>query len=114
MTTTPERQLPSQPFRFPNRRTALLIAGVLTLGIGAALNWNWLIAAGIGPIVLSILPCAVMCLLGVCLHKCQGKAAPDNVDKGGKQSLCPSRVDDRRHPRSTTAEEASRLFQAGC
>lgn len=49
MTTTPERQLPSQPFRFPNRRTALLIAGVLTLGIGAALNWNWLIAAGIRP-----------------------------------------------------------------
>jgi len=48
-------------------RWALLVlgAGVLVAGIG--LNWNWLVAAGIAPILLSTLPCLVMCGLGVCM-----------------------------------------------
>lgn len=81
MTTTPEWRLSSHSFRFLNRRGVLLTAGALALGIGAALNWNWLIAAGIGPIVLGLLPCAVMCLLGVCMHKGKGKMDPHNVAK---------------------------------
>ena len=40
-------------------------AGVLVAGIG--LNWNWLVAAGIAPILLSTLPCLVMCGLGLCM-----------------------------------------------
>ena len=80
----PERETRLRPLRFLNRRTALLVAGALTLGIGAALNWHWLIAAGIGPIVLSLLPCAVMCLLGVFMQKGKGKTAPNNVAKGGE------------------------------
>ena len=39
-------------------------AGVLLAGI--ALNWSWLVAAGIAPILLSTLPCLVMCGLGLC------------------------------------------------
>ena len=48
-------------------RSALLVlgAGVLLAGIG--LNWSWLVAAGIAPILLSTLPCLVMCALGVCM-----------------------------------------------
>lgn len=88
MSPTPKewrkRQIRLRPFQFLNRRTALLLAGAMTLGIGAALNWNWLIAAGIGPIVLSLIPCAVMCLLGVCMHKAKGKTDPHNVSKGGR------------------------------
>ena len=40
-------------------------AGVLLAGI--ALNWSWLVAAGIAPILLSTLPCLVMCGLGLCM-----------------------------------------------
>jgi hypothetical protein len=78
----PERQTRFRPFRFVNRRTAFLVVGALMLAIGAALNWDWLIAVGIGPIVLSLLPCAVMCLLGVCMHK--GKLDANDIAKGGK------------------------------
>ena len=48
-------------------RWALLVfdAGVLFAGI--ALNWSWLVAAGIAPILLSTLPCLVMCGLGLCM-----------------------------------------------
>ena len=44
----------------------------LAIGIavaGAALNWSWLVAAGVAPILLAILPCAAMCALGLCMNK---------------------------------------------
>lgn len=45
-----------------------IILGVSALGIGgAALRWPWLVAIGLAPIVLSLLPCAVMCGLGFCM-----------------------------------------------
>lgn len=54
------------------RRTLYVLAGVLILG-GAALNWGWLVAAGIAPILITLLPCAVMCALGLCMmHKPTG------------------------------------------
>ena len=50
------------------RRTLLLFAAVAIVG-GVALNWNWLVAAGLAPILIVILPCAVMCGLSLCMHK---------------------------------------------
>lgn len=50
-----------------NRRIVLL-AGVAALGAGLALNWDWLTAAGIAPILLSLAPCAAMCALGLCMR----------------------------------------------
>jgi hypothetical protein len=47
-------------------RWGLLAAGILVLTIGAALNWSWLVAAGIAPIILSLAPCAIMCAVGLC------------------------------------------------
>lgn len=44
----------------------ILGASALAIG-GAALGWPWLVAIGIAPILLSILPCAVMCALGLCM-----------------------------------------------
>src|SRR6516164_6130673 len=40
---------------------------LLVLFAGIALNWSWLVAAGIAPILLSTLPCLVMCGLGLCI-----------------------------------------------
>ncbi len=55
------------------RRTLFVLAAVLIVG-GIALNWGWLVAAGLAPILLALLPCAAMCALGLCMHKMAGSA----------------------------------------
>jgi hypothetical protein len=35
----------------------------------AAFNWSWLLATGVAPLLLTLLPCAVMCVLGLCMHR---------------------------------------------
>src|SRR5712691_3280995 len=59
------------------RRGILILATAAIVG-GLALNWNWLAATGIAPILIAMLPCAVMCGLGLCMNKFVGKScAPD-------------------------------------
>ena len=55
-------------------RGIFLLAGP-ALALGLAFKWNWLVAAGITPFVVSLLPCAAMCTLGFCLHKATGSTA---------------------------------------
>ena len=43
----------------------ILIFGVVAAGM--YFNWGWFIAIGLAPIVLAVLPCAVMCGLGLCM-----------------------------------------------
>jgi hypothetical protein len=50
-------------------RWVLLALGGAVLVIGAALNWSWLVAAGIAPILIALAPCAVMCAVGLCSMK---------------------------------------------
>lgn len=50
---------------------------VLAIGIaagGMAMNWGWLVAVGIAPILLAVLPCAAMCALGLCMKMGGGKS----------------------------------------
>jgi len=68
---------------FTGRRGLLLLAAI-ALVAGAALNWGWLVAAGIAPLLLTALPCVAMCALGLCANKMMGKscsteAAPDKA-----------------------------------
>ena len=47
-----------------------IILGLAVIGGGALAfggGWGWLVAIGIAPIILSILPCVVMCGLGFCM-----------------------------------------------
>ncbi len=53
-------------------RWVLLAIGALVLIAGAYLNWGWLVAAGVAPILLTLAPCAVMCALGLCSMKMMG------------------------------------------
>lgn len=49
-----------------NRRVILALSSlavVVSLYFG---GWGWLVAAGLAPILLSTLPCLVMCVFGVC------------------------------------------------
>lgn len=50
------------------RRGILILASGVAVA-GAALNWSWLVAAGIAPILLTALPCVVMCGLGLCINR---------------------------------------------
>ena len=59
------------------RRTLFVLAAVLIVG-GIASNWGWLVAAGLAPILIGLLPCAVMCALGLCMHKMAGGAHTGN------------------------------------
>lgn len=47
----------------------LLVIGAIVLGFGLIFKWNWLVAAGIAPLLLSVLPCVAMCALGLCMRK---------------------------------------------
>ena len=53
-------------------RRVLLALGAAGLVLGAVLNWSWLVAAGIAPILVAIAPCAIMCALGLCVMKMTG------------------------------------------
>ena len=82
-TDTPDRSLTrdtlyAAKYYLGSRRALfLLLAAALIVG-GVALNWGWLVAAGLAPILLSLLPCAAMCALGLCMHKMAGSAHGGN------------------------------------
>jgi hypothetical protein len=65
-----------------NRRLLLAVA-ILALVAGAALNWGWLVALGIAPVLLSLLPCAVMCALGMGCMKMMGGSGKKQPGQSG-------------------------------
>jgi hypothetical protein len=56
---------------------ALIVLAVVT---GAALNWSWLVAVGIAPVLITVLPCAAMCALGLCMNKMAGGSCSTETD----------------------------------
>lgn len=55
-----------------------IILGLIVIGGGALAyggGWGWLVAIGVAPIILSILPCVVMCGLGFCMMSMRKKPA---------------------------------------
>lgn len=64
------QQAPTAPDSFntlrrllSGRRGMLVLAG-LALALGLVFKWNWLVAAGIAPLVPGLLSCTAMCALG--------------------------------------------------
>lgn len=49
------------------RPRVLLTLAAVAIVAGLALNWSWLVAAGLAPILISTLPCLIMCAFGVCM-----------------------------------------------
>jgi hypothetical protein len=72
-----------------SKRRVVLIAGLGTLAAGLALNWNWLTAVGVAPILLAVAPCAAMCALGLCMR-----------GGGAKSCATDAKADVGRPPRS--------------
>lgn len=61
-------------------RRRLLMLGLAAVAGGLWLGWPTLVAAGVAPLLLGVLPCVAMCALGLCM-------------KGGGQS-CDSKKGD--------------------
>lgn len=63
-----------------------LAAGTVLVAGGAAFSWDWLVAVGIAPVILALLPCAAMCALGWCAMRsgasCQKHALADDAPPG--------------------------------
>jgi len=68
-------------------RRGLLILAATTGVAGIALNWSWLVAAGLAPILIAVLPCLVMCGLGLCMNKMKGGSCdPEQQAMSSSQS----------------------------
>ncbi len=66
-------------------RWALLGLGSLAVIAGLSFGgWGWLVVAGLAPVILSVLPCLVMCAFGICMmgrsDKSQATASRDAID----------------------------------
>lgn len=86
-----------------NRRGLLILAG-LALVAGLALNWSWLVAAGIAPILISVLPCVAMCALGLCMNRAGGTSC----STAAEDSEPPAAADDAATITQATASEPLR------
>ncbi len=76
----------SASFAFGGRRTWLALAALTLVG-GAAMNWSWLVAAGIAPLVLAFAPCAAMCAFGLCMKPgAEGCKREDAADATGRMT----------------------------
>jgi hypothetical protein len=49
------------------RRRLILVIAILAITIGTLLKRDWLLAAGVAPALIGLLPCAAMCALGLCM-----------------------------------------------
>jgi hypothetical protein len=63
-----------------NRRAILLLATTAIIA-GIALNWGWLVATGIAPILLAALPCLIMCGLGLCMNRFLGGSCESSASQ---------------------------------
>lgn len=62
-----------------------LIVGALALGGGGmALGWPWLVAIGAAPVLIALLPCTIMCALGLCMR---GKSNQTAASPGAKTDV---------------------------
>lgn len=50
-------------------RRKFILLGAAALAISLILSWNWLVAAGLASLLLTALPCIVMCAAGLCMNR---------------------------------------------
>jgi len=66
----------------------VVIAGLFFSG------WAWLVAAGLAPLILSVLPCVAMCALGVCMMGRSGKSQSTTASSSATDATTSSAVFD--------------------
>lgn len=76
------------------RRGLLIVAATIVVA-GAALNWSWLTAVGIAPLLVSLLPCVAMCALGLCMSRMGGSCSPQDSAPNARALPVPAPPMDR-------------------
>lgn len=63
-------------------RRALLVAILTAAAIAgvAAMNWSWLVAIGAVSILVSVLPCLLMCGLGLCMSRFSDRTGANSCE----------------------------------
>ena len=99
-------------------RRGLIAVGAVIVVAGLAFNWSWLVAAGIAPVLLSLLPCAAMCALGLCMNRMVGttggqQPATDDTPEGTGPLHLGLPTDEAEAPKPTVSVSEGRT-RAGC
>jgi hypothetical protein len=85
----------------------LTIAGAAIVA-GLAFNWSWLVAAGVAPLIVGILPCAAMCALGLCMMRMGDRSAKEPSPGGAPSTSQPDSIGPLR-----LAASSERLDESG-
>lgn len=94
------------------RGVAILVLSAVV--VGAALNWNWLVAAGIAPLLLTALPCIAMCGLGLCMSRMTGRSCSTSSSASdGARTPAPDTVERLVASEPVEGAPASKLSKAG-
>lgn len=86
-------------YRLGGGRMLLVFVAVAVIG-GLTLNWNWLVATGVASLMLALLPCAVMCALGLCAHKLFGASG---ASERPRRTLAADQTEDLSAPSDSAA-----------
>lgn len=80
-----------------DRRTRLIVLALGGAGAAMYFGWGWLAAAGVTTMIIGLLPCAVMCGLGLCAHRFMGKGGGESCDakRGDSSSEASAKVFER-------------------
>ena len=74
--STPDKSASGRLPAWATRNRMMMAGGAVVVG-GLALNWGWLTAIGVAPILLAVAPCGIICALGLCATGMQkAPAAP--------------------------------------
>ena len=94
--------------RFSSRLMLLFVAGVV-IAAGLVLNWSWLVAAGVTPLLLSALPCVAMCALGLCMMQMKRRGTPAGrlSDPSATNSAPSARADGNGMPEAPGSGDAT-------
>ena len=77
---------------FRGRRAWALLA-LAVVAAALYLNWGWLAAVGVAPLLLALAPCAAMCALGLCMGKKGGEScSKSSSDASHDQNSTPTAV----------------------
>jgi hypothetical protein len=68
------------------RPRGLIVVAIAIIGAGLALGWNWMVAAGLAPLLLAVAPCAAMCALGLCV---MAKGNQSRTKQGSTENAVP-------------------------
>ena len=85
-------------------RTVLVTAALAIVTVGLVMNWSALVAAGVAPLLISALPCAIMCAEAV-WWRCHRRIIADHLIAAGETVL---HIMGRNHIEPARITEAAR------